>query len=180
MDEAIKWAEQALALTSQDSTVLGLVGCAFCDIGLLERGEPLLRKATNINPSNGQAWAALGAAQLVRRPPCVEQAVQHLRHGVSISPLDSSLAVWRSMLAIAHILNKDFVAAAEQAALACQDDDKTYIPHVVLAATHLAQQRVDAARNSMREALRIWPNLSQKQIGLLVGDKASQSLWSLI
>jgi len=180
VDEAVECAERALQLSNQDSSVLGLVGCALCDIGLLHRGEPLLRKAISINPSNGQAWAALGAAQLVRQPPSIDKAVEYLQQGVDISPLDNSLAVWRALLAISQMMNGDLVAALEQARLACQDDDKTYMPHVVLAAIQLKQKHADSARESIREAVRLWPGLGQKQISLLVGEKASHALCSLL
>jgi len=180
VDEAIAWADKALAITNQDSTVLGLVGCALCDVGQLHRGEPLLYKATSINPANAQAWAALGAAKLVCKPPNAEEAVKLLQHGVDISPLDSSLAIWRSILAIAHMLAGDIGAAREQAELGCQDDDKTYMPRVVLAAAHLMQKQIEQARADMQEALRIWPALGAKEITFLLGEKLGKPLLNLI
>ena len=82
--EALEAADRALELDSMDSTVLGFAGCALADIGYPDRALPILRNAVEINPANAQAWAALGSACLIARR--VEEAVQHLTHGINISP----------------------------------------------------------------------------------------------
>lgn len=53
--EAVLAAETALALDGQDSDVLGHTGCAFADMGDLNRGIPLMKRALEINPGNAQA-----------------------------------------------------------------------------------------------------------------------------
>lgn len=60
--EAIQAAEQALKLDNMDSTVLGFVGCAMADLGLISRSLPILKNAVALNPNNARAWATLGSA----------------------------------------------------------------------------------------------------------------------
>ncbi len=91
-DEALTEADQALALDSGSSEVLGFAGCALSDLGHTTRGIELLEKAIEQDPSNAQAWVALGAALLTNRQP--ELAIAKLEHGLRISPRDNRLAVW--------------------------------------------------------------------------------------
>lgn len=78
-------AETALALDSQDSDVPGYAGCAFADMGVFQRGIGLLQRALELDPSNAQAHAALGAA-LLRLGK--EEGIEEMRHGLRISPRD--------------------------------------------------------------------------------------------
>jgi DNA-binding winged helix-turn-helix (wHTH) protein/tetratricopeptide (TPR) repeat protein len=175
--EALDAAECALQLDSMDSTVLGHAGCALADIGYPDRGVPMLRKALEINPANAQAWAALGSAYLAGNRP--EEAIAHLRHGIRISPLDSRLSIWGSVLAIAYLLLGDRSAAREQAELACQRDDRCYMPRIVLAAIHRLDGRQELARQALEDAYRIKPDLTLKQIAALVGQKHGMRLVAL-
>jgi adenylate cyclase len=63
-DEALAEADQALTLDSGSSEVLGFAGCALSDLGHTTRGIELLERAIERDPSNAQAWVALGAALL--------------------------------------------------------------------------------------------------------------------
>jgi len=167
----------ALALDGMSSTVLGFTGCALADIGHLDRGESLLRNAVAIMPTNAQAWAALGSACLLRGQ--VDEAVAHLGHGIRLSPLDSRLSVWGALLALAHMLTRDLDAALQRAEWACQRDDRTYMPRLVLAAVHLARGDAARAASAMVEARRILPALTEVQITSLVGKELGAGLLRL-
>ncbi|SFU77751.1 winged helix-turn-helix domain-containing protein [Halomonas korlensis] len=175
--EALDAAERALQLDSMDSTVLGFAGCALADTGYPDRGLPILRNAVELNPANAQAWAALGSAYLAGNRP--DEAIVHLRHGIRISPLDSRLAIWGAVLATAHLLLGDRVAAREQAELACQRGDRCYMPRIVLAAIHRLDGKHDLARQAMGDAYRIKPDLSHEQVVALVGQKHGARLMAL-
>ncbi len=175
--EALDSAERALQLDSMDSTVLGFAGCALADIGYPARGLPIMRNAVELNPANAQAWAALGSAYLAGNRP--DEAIVHLRHGIRLSPLDSRLAIWGAVLAMAHLLLGDRVAAREQAELACQRGDRCYMPRIVLAAIHRLDGRHDLARQALSDAYRIKPNLSPEQVVALVGQKHGTRLMAL-
>lgn len=175
--EALAAAERSLYLDSMDSNVLGLTGCALADIGHVDRSVPILKNAIEINPANPQGWAALGSAYLLQHK--IAEAIQHLSHGIHISPLDSRLSLWGSLLALSHLLTKDIQTARQQAELACQRDDRSYLPRVVLAAVQLADAQPKSALAALNEAYRIFPNLSHWQIVLLVGHKLGDDLLQL-
>ena len=161
--------DRAIALDNMDSTVLGFCGCALADIGLLERAIPLLKNAIEINPVNAQAWAALGSAYLLDSK--IDLAIDHLQHGINISPLDSRLSIWQSALALALLQAKKVSQANEQAEQACMRDDKTYLPRLVLAAISALTNDPEKSAAIVKEAYRIKPDLSDNEIKAAIGFK---------
>ena len=134
--KAIAAADNALELDSMDSTVLGFSGCALADVGLLSRAFGILKNAIVLNPANAQAWTALGSAYLLNKD--TRLAIEHLTHGVKISPLDSRLSIWQAVLAMAFMQANNIDKAQTNAEMACQRDDRNYLPRVVLAAIYMA------------------------------------------
>ncbi len=173
-DEALNEADQALALDSDSSEVLGFAGCALSDIGHATRGIELLEKAIERNPSNAQAWVALGAAQLTNRQP--ERAIESLEHGLRISPRDNLLAVWGSIYAVALGFVGRLDDAIEQARVASRRDDKLHNPRVVLAALLVTENRLDEAASALAEARRIRPQLSPREVRGIVGGQFAKAL----
>lgn len=88
-DEALEAAEAALQLESMDSVVLGITGCALSDLGFSSRALPMLENAIELNRSNAQAWVARGSVLVGQRR--LDEAVNDLRYGMMISPLDNRL-----------------------------------------------------------------------------------------
>ncbi|MEJ2453034.1 MAG: winged helix-turn-helix domain-containing protein [Candidatus Thiodiazotropha sp.] len=172
--EAIAAAEQALWLDNMDSAVLGFAGCALADLGLVYRSLPILRKAVELEPANAQAWAALGSAYLIDKQPVL--AIQHLSQGIDLSPLDSRLAIWGALLALALMQAGDLDAAKTQAALACQRDDRTYLSRVVHAAVLLRCENPAAALQALADAYRIKPDLSDVEIDALISARLGGQL----
>ncbi len=162
---------RALTLDNMDSTVLGFCGCALADIGSLERAIPLLKNAIEINPANAQAWAALGSAYLLDNN--IDLAIDHLQHGINISPLDGRLSIWQSALALALLRAKKLPQATEQAEQACMRDDKTYLPRLVLAAISALAKNPKKSVSILKEAYRIKPDLSDNEIKAAIGPKLS-------
>ena len=160
-DEALTEAEQALALDSDSSEVLGFAGCALSDLGHTTRGIELLERAIEQDPSNAQAWVALGASLLSDRQP--ELAIAKLEHGLRISPRDNYLAVWGGMYALALGFVGRLDEAIEQARVACRHDDKQHVPRVVLAALLVDGGRLEEAASALAEARRIRPQLSMRE-----------------
>jgi tetratricopeptide (TPR) repeat protein len=175
--EAIAAAERALELDSMDSTVLGFAGCALADIGYVDRALPILRNSVEINPANAQAWAALGSACLLAGR--VEEAVQHLTHGINISPLDSRLSIWGAILALGLMMSKDLESALHQGELACQRDHRNYIPRIVVAGIRLLRNERELALKALDDAYRIKPDLVPAQVVPLLGEKLGGSLLKL-
>ncbi len=179
-DEALTEADHALALDSDSSEVLGFAGCALSDLGHTTRGIELLERAIEQDPSNAQAWVALGAALLSARQP--ELAIEKLEHGLRISPRDKYLAVWGGIYALALGFVGRLDEAIEQAQIACRRDDKLHNPRVVLAALLVDGNRLEEAASALAEARRIRPQLSLREVRGIVGGryaKALRKIWEL-
>ena len=175
--EAVAEAERALDLDDFDSNVVGLAACALADVGQAERAIPLLKNALELNPNNGQAWTALGSAHMVLGRGA--EAIEPLEHGIAISPMDGRLAIWRSVLALAQLQTGDLDAALATAAAGCQNDDRVYIPKVVLCAVNIVRGDNHAAAGALSEALRVKPDLSEHEVVSLVGSKLGAAIAQL-
>lgn len=160
-EEAVTAAETAIALDNQDSDVLGYAGCAFADMGNYPRGMRMMRRALELNPSNAQAHAALGAALLQLGK---KEGVEIMRHGIRISPRDNRLAVWGAMLARGLLSLGNVKEAIEAADYACRCDDKIFLPRLVLAVAQNTAENPNAARAALEDARRIRPQLSLADI----------------
>ncbi|MDH5356571.1 MAG: winged helix-turn-helix domain-containing protein [Gammaproteobacteria bacterium] len=172
--EAIDAAESAIQLDDMNSSVLGLAGCALADLGFNDRGLLLLKNAVELNPSNAQACSALGGVYLTTRQ--VKLAVDYLKQGMRMSPLDSRLSVWGGLLSTALRVSGDLSGAVREAARACQRDHRAYMPQVILAGAQLAGDNPGAAVTALHEAYRIKPDLSEDQIYSLLGKRLGRSL----
>jgi adenylate cyclase len=160
-EEALAAAERAVDLDSQDSDVLGYVGCALADMGDYHRGIGMLRRAVELDPSNAQARAALGAALLQTGE---EEGIEHMRHGIRISPRDNRLAAWGALMARGLLSFGRVAEAIEAAQTACRSDDKIFLPRVVLAIAYSVSGDVERARDALDDARRIRPRLSMDDI----------------
>ena len=169
MFEALDAAERALDLDSMDSTVLGYAGCAIADVGQRERARPILENAIEINPSNAQAWAALGSVHVLDGR--IDAGIEALRHGIAISPLDSRLSIWGTILTMGLVQAGRLQEAVGQGQLACRRDHRCYLPRIALAGAHLRGGDAGQAAVALREAYRIKPDLSDAQIGSIVGAR---------
>jgi len=159
--EARRLGEEALALDAQDSDVLGYVGCAFADLGDLRRGIGLLERAVELDPSNAQAWAAMGAALLRRHDP---KGIDLLIHGMEISPRDNRLVVWGALLARGLLSFGRVEAAIEAARTACRRGDRVVAPRIVLAIAYVKAGALGEAAAAWADARRIRPDLKREQM----------------
>ena len=165
--EALEAAQAALSLDDMDSTVLGYAGCAIADIGDSVRALPILRQAVELNPANAQAWAALGSVNVLTGQ--FDDGIEQLDHGIDISPLDSRLAIWGTLLTVALLQVGRLDDALREGRRACQRDDRCYLPRLALAGALLAAGAETDARESLNDALRIKPDLGRAQIHAVVG-----------
>ena len=60
--EARAEAERAVTIDHDASEVLGYAGCALAELGDVQRGSEILERAIENDPSNAQAWVALGTS----------------------------------------------------------------------------------------------------------------------
>jgi TolB-like protein len=160
-DEAVAAAETAIALDSQDPDVLGYAGCAFADMGDFQRGIGMMRRAVELDPSNAQAHAALGAA-LLRTGD--EAGIEEMRYGMRISPRDNRLAVWGTLFARSLLSLGKVDEAVKEAERACRCDDKLILPRLVLAVAQNTANNSTGARAALDDARRIYPRLAVTDI----------------
>jgi adenylate cyclase len=173
--EARSVAERALAIDSQDSDVLGYAGCALADLGDLARGIGLMERATELDPSNAQARAALGAALLETGSP---EGIEHLRQGMRISPRDNRLAVWGALLARGLLRLDRTAEAIEAARAACRYDDKIFLPRIVLAIACAESGALEEAATALSDARRIRPGLARTDFAWMATPENLETLRS--
>lgn len=176
-EEARADAEKALELEPTKSEVLGCAGCALADLGDTARALPLLERAIEENPNNAQAWAALGAAQLLRRQ--YEPSVESLRRGLRISPTDYRRSVWLTALTRALVRTGKLDQALAAAHDACRADAKFYPAQILLAVVLTRLGKEAEAVKALTEARRIRPRLAIGEIRLWAGralDRLGASL----
>ena len=65
--EARAEAERAVTIDHDASEVLGYAGCALAELGDVQRGSEILERAIENDPSNAQAWVALGTTLVLSR-----------------------------------------------------------------------------------------------------------------
>jgi adenylate cyclase len=172
--EALEAVEQATALDPTGSEVQGLAGCALADLGHVERAIAMLERAIERNPSNAQAWVALGSSLI--QAGQLDLGVEKLAHGMRISPRDSRLAIWGTVYSTGLMLLGRYEEALEQARLACKRDDKLYLPRIPLALVLTKMQRPEEARTAIAEARRLRPEVSLAEIETVFGEELVDGL----
>ena len=171
---AIEMAEQAMLIDNSDTTVLGFTGCALSDVGQIERGIAILERAIESDPSNPQAWVAMGTALL--RSGKAKKGVEYLQHGMRISPLDNRLSFWGVSLAYALFRLRNYAEAEREAKKACQRDERNYMAKVVLALVYAHKKQIEEARSAINDALQLRPGLRCVDVQALIGRRGVQLL----
>jgi DNA-binding winged helix-turn-helix (wHTH) protein/tetratricopeptide (TPR) repeat protein len=174
---AIVAAEKALELQNQDSTILGLVGCALADVGQVNRALPILKKAIDLDSQNGHAKTALGAALMLKGD--YKNAVRYLSDGINCSPADSRLSVWGAVLALGYLALGESENALVAAENACKEDDRLYLPRLSLAAVHLMRKDQDNAVAAVKECVRTKSDLNREEVTRFIGEKLGASAWAI-
>ncbi|WP_373085954.1 adenylate/guanylate cyclase domain-containing protein [Sneathiella sp.] len=177
-DEALAAADRALALDNGNSEVLGYAGCALTDLGFPNRGIEILEQALDLDPSNAQAMVALGSSFFASGK--IGNAVEFIRHGLELSPRDSRQAFWRGIFALALSRHGKLENGIEEARNACRVDSSSQNSRVILAALLMRAERQSEAASALKEARRIHPELSHREVQGLVGRKNAallEAIW---
>ena len=170
--EAREQAERAVAIEHDASEILGYAGCALAELGDAQRGTELLERAIDNDPSNAQAWVALGTAQcFLERMDA--SGLEKLQHGMRLSPRDHRLGFWGTFYALALARNRQITEAHDEVRAACRRDPRFYVARVVLAVIAAGLGRKEEAVGALKEARRLRPRLSLDEIELLVGRRAA-------
>ena len=177
--EARTEAERAVTIDHDASEVLGYAGCALAELGDVQRGSEILERAIENNPSNAQAWVALGSS-LCFLENMGDAGLEKLRHGMRLSPRDHRLGFWGTFYALALARRRRLSEAHEEIRTACRRDPRFYVARIVLALIAVGLGSKEEAIAALREARRLRPRLSLEEIKLLVGRGAAllAPLWS--
>jgi adenylate cyclase len=177
--EARTEAERAVTIDEDASEVLGYAGCALAELGDVQRGTEILERAIENDPSNAQAWVALGTS-LCFLEKMDATGLEKLRHGMRLSPRDHRLGFWGTFYALALARHRRLTEAHEEVRAACRRDPQFYVARIVLALTAAGLGSKEEAVAALREARRLRPRLSLNEIQLLVGRRAAllAPLWS--
>jgi adenylate cyclase len=177
--EARAEAERAVTIDQDASEVLGYAGCALAELGDVQRGSEILERAIENDPSNAQAWVALGTS-LCFLENMGDVGLEKLRHGMRLSPRDHRLGFWGTFYALALARHRRLTEAHEEVRAACRRDPQFYVARIVLALTAAGLGRMEEAIAALREARRLRPRLSLEEIQLLVGRGAARlaPVWS--
>src|SRR6202051_119783 len=177
--EARAEAERAVAIDHDASEVLGYAGCALAELGDVQRGTEILERAIENDPSNAQAWVALGTS-LCFLEKMDATGLEKLRHGMRLSPRDHRLGFWGTFYALALARHRRLTEAHEEVRAACRRDPQFYVARIVLALTAAGLGSKEEAVVGLREARTFPPRLSLNEIQLLVGRRAAllAPLWS--
>jgi adenylate cyclase len=177
--EARAEAERAVTIDHDASEVLGYAGCALAELGDVPRGTEILERAIANDPSNAQAWVALGTS-LCFLEKGGDVGLQKLRHGMRLSPRDHRLGFWGTFYALALARRRRLAEAHEEVRAACRRDPQFYVARIVLALTAAGLGSKEEAIAALHEARRLRPRLSLDEIQLLVGRGAAllAPLWS--
>jgi adenylate cyclase len=173
--EARAEAERAVAIDHDASEVLGYAGCALAELGDVQRGSEILERAIENDPSNAQAWVALGSS-LIFLEKSTDAGLEKLRHGMRLSPRDHRLGFWGTFYALALARHRRLKEAHEEIRAACRHDPQFYVARIVLAFTAALLGSKDEAIAALREARRLRSRLSLEEIKLFVGKSGAALL----
>ncbi|SEC58145.1 adenylate cyclase [Rhizobiales bacterium GAS191] len=173
--EARAEAERAVTIDHDASEVLGYAGCALAELGDVQRGSEILERAIENDPSNAQAWVALGTS-LCFLEKSGDVGLDKLRHGMRLSPRDHRLGFWGTFYALALARHRRLTEAHEEVRAACRRDPQFYVARIVLAFTAAGLGSKEEAIAALREAQRLRPRLSLDEIQLFVGRRGAALL----
>ena len=178
--EARTEAERAVAIENDTSEILGYAGCALAELGDVQRGTEILERAIENDPSNAQAWVALGTTLCFLEKDAT--GLEKLQHGMRLSPRDHRLGFWGTFYALALAQHGRMTEAHEEVRAACRRDPQFYVARVVLALTATSLGSKEEAVAALSEARRLRPLLSLNEIQLLGRRHAAllAPLWSEI
>jgi hypothetical protein len=102
-----------------------------------------------------------------------------MRLGIRLSPRDSRLTFWGTVLADALARAGRLDEALNEARSMCRRDRRLYTPRVVMASVLTRLQRPDEARAAIVDARRIRPALTLDEVRRFFGRRVAAELETL-
>jgi TolB-like protein/class 3 adenylate cyclase/tetratricopeptide (TPR) repeat protein len=154
--EAVRLARRAIEVGKDDAVALCYAGYALVHaVYELEGGAAFIERAIALNPHLAIAWQLSGTVQAFLGHP--EVAIEHTTRAMRLSPLDPSLSLMQSSLALAYFIAGRYDDASKWAGRAIQEGT-TFLPHFRMAiASNALAGRQEEARDALRRMLKIDP-----------------------
>lgn len=173
-EQALMSGKVALELAPESSEVLGYVGCAYSDLGKHTMGIPILEKAIELDATNAQAYAALGASKLASKQ--VDAGVADLEQAIALLPSNIGNTIWKTVLGSGYLLQGKFDEAMLMIQNAIKDDVNYYPTWIAKALLHSLLEQNEEAEEAMAQALHIKPDLSKEEITSFAGYRSTTLL----
>ena len=161
-DEAFIWLERGyrehdpgMALTS--------IAPYLDAIGADTRFDDLLRRIGLPHEESPAMLADVGGSLAFAGR--AEEAIARLEEAMRLAPRDERLPQWQYYMAMAHFAAGRYEQAARWAQRALEDEDSSHslaFAHLLHASSNAYLGRLDQARESLVEALRLWPGVAIK------------------
>lgn len=157
--QALDMAQRALDLDPDSSLALTMLGNVHTSVLRdLDRADTLYGQALDVNPNESLAWLQKGNACSFRGDG--EAALMHTDRAVALSPLDPARHYYLSLQASAALTAGAYDRAIDAARRSLRLNREHVSTHRVLAIALALQDRLDEARASVGEVLRLEPRLT--------------------
>jgi adenylate cyclase len=153
----------------------------------LMRGEPLeaarpeLERAVQVNPNESLAWIFL--ALLRTYEDRLDEALEALRMGIALSPLDPWRYFFDSVAAHVHLARGDWASGLAHAEASVRQRARHAPTLIYLAIAHSKLGRPDLAQDYLRQLLELWPHYSVERFWQLYPGRqtrhAREFSWAL-
>jgi TolB-like protein/class 3 adenylate cyclase len=154
--EAVRLARRAIEVGKGDAVALCYAGYALVHAAYeLESGAAIIERATALNPHLAIAWQLSGTVQAFLGRS--EVAIEHTMRAMRLSPLDPSLSLMQSSLALAYFIAGRYDDASIWSDRAMQEGT-SFLPAFRMAvASKALAGRQEEARNALGRMLQIDP-----------------------
>jgi adenylate cyclase len=162
VDEALQWAEQAIALDKDDPVCHMALGRALIATGRYERALLALDRAVELNPNFAIAQIFLGVARLMNGEP--ELALRHADTAARLCPRDGWAGrAYLNKMAALRTLHR-YEESVEAGERACHLAPSLIMAHAYLAVSYALAGRIEAGRAAWRRALALDPDLTPASV----------------
>ncbi|MEL7449957.1 MAG: adenylate/guanylate cyclase domain-containing protein [Pseudomonadota bacterium] len=162
LQEAMRSAERAFAIDSQDALALCALGFAYSLMGNNERAKSLLERAVVHNPSSALAWWGLGTAMSASARP--DDGIPLVEKAMRLSPQDPLLHEFNYTIASAHFQARRYPQAVEFARRSLELKPEQPGALQVLAAALALEGNAEEARTAVAQLVKLTPELSEERL----------------
>jgi TolB-like protein/class 3 adenylate cyclase len=161
--DALQIAERAVECGKDDAVALACSGLAIGYIPAdFDRAISLFDRAQALNPNLVIAWHLSSWIRSFTGQP--DLAVEHLERAIRLSPVDPQRPGMQASIACAHFAAGRFDVASTTAKTAMLEQPNNFMATIAASAANAMTGNLDVARNAMKRARELDPNLNLQKI----------------